>query len=173
MLLSRRDSLSHDIIRIAEAKIARRMGKIPEFAKARSVACYYSMGSEVPTHTLMQGLLDSGRKVCLPSIPGEDLVFREVRDLGRLESGKFDIMEPRNDCEECIDPDVIIVPAVGTARDGSRLGYGRGYYDRFLAGLDIPSIVPCYSKQLVKSVPTEEHDIPVNWIVTEDETIRV
>ena len=66
---------------------------------------------------------------------------------------------------------MILVPAVGLSRDGTRLGYGHGFYDRFLVSSKAKTIALTFSKQIVKSIPSSEKDIKINFIVTEDEVI--
>jgi 5-formyltetrahydrofolate cyclo-ligase len=69
--------------------------------------------------------------------------------------------------------DCILIPTIGISRSGDRLGYGKGYYDKFLSSIDAVKISLTYSKQIVKSVPTESHDIKIDLIITEDEIIKV
>jgi len=82
-------------------------------------------------------------------------------------------MEPKDNCEKSDKIDVIIVPTVGISVDGNRLGYGHGYYDRFLAKTDAISVALTYEKQIIKSVPSTENDVTINWIVTEDRFFKV
>ncbi len=171
-LLARRDSVSYDLVRISAEKIFNRIRRIPEYVDARTIACYYPVGSEVPTQDIMLDAISSGKKVCLPRVAGPNMEFREIGDLDGLESGPFDTMQPREDCAACDRFDAVVVPAVGLTRGGARLGYGHGYYDRFLAGRKTVSIALSYARQLVGSIPTLQHDVPVDWIVTEDEFFR-
>ena len=62
---------------------------------------------------------------------------------------------------------VVIVPALGVGRDGMRLGKGAGYYDRALAGLDVPTVAVVYEREFVAAVPHDPHDVPVNAVITE------
>jgi len=89
-----------------------------------------------------------------------------------LEQGNFSIMEPKDKCESVKSLDVVIVPAIALTRDGFRLGYGYGYFDRFLHGKKSKTISLSYAKQIVRSFPHDNHDIKINCIVTEDEVIR-
>jgi 5-formyltetrahydrofolate cyclo-ligase len=81
-------------------------------------------------------------------------------------------MEPRNECPVDNNLDVILVPTVGISPKGVRLGYGHGFYDRFLAENKIETIAITLEKQIVKNIPVSEHDIIINWIVTEDRIIN-
>ena len=69
--------------------------------------------------------------------------------------------------------DCILIPTVGVSKLGTRLGYGKGYYDRFLSSTNAVKISLTYSKQIVKSIPSDSHDVRIDWIVTEDENINI
>ena len=143
------------------------------YNNADSIACYYSIGSEVMTQEIIQELLDERKTVSLPRVTDDELSFHKVIDLKNLENGNFDIMEPREDAPVVEKFDIVLVPTVGASQDGTRLGYGHGYYDRFLAKTETTKIALTYSKQIVKSIPTSEDDIKMDWIVTEDRYSRV
>ena len=173
MLLEKRDGISAEMKVITSRQIQKKIQKIKNYAEATSIASYYPIGSEVLTQSIMQDILSKGVKLSLPKIINDMLEYRQVSDFTQMEMGKFDIPEPRADAKLVEDIDVILVPAVGLSRDGNRIGYGRGYFDKFLAQNDVTSIALSYSKQLVGNIPTDDTDIPVNWIVTEDQIIKV
>ena len=79
-------------------------------------------------------------------------------------------MEPRDDYETVNNNELIIVPTIGITRLGDRLGYGFGYYDRYLAGIDAKTIALTFAQQIVKSIPNMENDVKIDWIMTEDES---
>jgi 5-formyltetrahydrofolate cyclo-ligase len=81
-------------------------------------------------------------------------------------------MEPKNDCQTDNELDVVLVPTVGISPFGVRLGYGHGFYDRFLAEHKSITISLTLEKQIVKNIPKSEHDIIIDWIVTEDRTFQ-
>ena len=93
-------------------------------------------------------------------------------DFSSLEKGSFDILEPKEDCKKDNDLDVVLVPTVGITPNGIRLGYGHGYYDRFLANYQTVSISLTFEKQIIKKIPKQEHDITIDWIVTEDRVFK-
>jgi 5-formyltetrahydrofolate cyclo-ligase len=80
-------------------------------------------------------------------------------------------MEPKDDCKDVKKIEVIIVPAIALTREGHRLGYGFGYYDRYLSGKKSKTIALSYSKQVIKSFPYSDHDVRIDCIVTEDKVI--
>ena len=81
-------------------------------------------------------------------------------------------MEPRDDYKKAEKIDCILVPTVAISKSGIRLGYGKGYYDRFLSTTNAVKISLTYSKQIIKSIPNDTHDIKMDWIVTEDEVVK-
>lgn len=172
LLLEKRDGMSHDFMTIASKQIQKNLKKIEAFRNAERIACYYSIGSEVKTLDIIQQLISEGRTVALPRVVDEELVFCAVKNFEELQKGEFGIMEPRKNCPIVDDFDIILVPAVAMTRTGQRLGYGRGYYDRFLSKHEIPAISLEYSKLVVRNIPKSEGDIPIQWVVTEDEVIR-
>jgi 5-formyltetrahydrofolate cyclo-ligase len=113
-------------------------------------------------------LLSNGKDVFLPKVMGEKMEFRKITDFSSLEKGSFDIMEPKDDCKVNNSLDVILVPTVGISPTGVRLGYGHGFYDKFLAEHKTTTISLILEKQIIKNIPKSEHDILMDWIVTED-----
>ena len=121
----------------------------------------------------MLDVLEQGKSLLLPKIIDDNIEFRIVSNLEKLEKGRFEIMEPKDSCERTEKIDCILIPTVGISESGVRLGYGHGYYDKFLSSTDAMKISLTYSKQIVKSIPSDSHDIKIDWIVTEDENIKI
>jgi len=170
--LDARDALSLDFIKITTKQIQDNLRKIDFFRSAKSIGAYYSIGSEVHTQDILQEILNAGKQLSLPKVVKNDLVFKKITSFSELEPGNFSVMEPKDRCEDVKDLDVIIVPAIALTRDGFRLGYGFGYYDKFLHGKKLKTIALSYAKQIIKSFPRDDHDIKMNCIVTEDGVIR-
>ena len=82
-------------------------------------------------------------------------------------------MEPKDSCKKAKKIDCVLIPTVGVSKSGIRLGYGKGYYDKFLSSTSTVKISLTYSKQIVKSIPSDSHDIRMNWVVTEDESVKI
>jgi len=169
--LEKRESFSADFIEIASKKIQKNLKKIDAYHAADTIACYYSIGGEVKTHGILQEILSEGKSLALPRVEGEGLVFCNVRKFEDLEHGEFGIMEPKQNCQPVTEFDVILVPAVAMTREGQRLGYGRGFYDKFLAGRKSTTIALAYSKTILKNIPSSKNDIRIQWIITEDGVI--
>lgn len=172
LLLQKRDTISADYISIASKQIQKNLKKIEAYRVAKKIAGYYSIGSEVRTGSIIQEILADGKTVALPRVVEDKIVFCEVRSFDELEKGEFGIMEPKLSCPITNNFDIILVPAIAMTKEGQRLGYGMGYYDRFLANTTATTIALAYSKLLVKSIPRSNHDITIQWIVTEDDVIN-
>ena len=95
--------------------------------------------------------------------------FYEYKTGDTLIKGTFGVLEPNTDKKTDIIPDLIIVPALSADKNGFRLGYGKGYYDRFISNLkkSVPTLVPIFSELITENLPTEPHDKKVDVIVTE------
>lgn len=169
--LEKRDNLSADFIEIASKKIQKHLKKIDAYRTAGTIACYYSIGSEVKTHGILQEILSDGKTLALPRVEGDGLVFCNVKKFEDLEKGEFGIMEPKQNCQPVTKFDVIVVPAIAMTRAGQRLGYGRGFYDRFLIGKKPVTIALVYSKTVLKNIPSSKSDVTIQWVVTEDGVI--
>ena len=169
ILLEKRDSSSYDFIKIASVQIHGNLKQIEVYNKANSIACYFPIGSEVRTQDIIQEILSEGKKLSLPKVIGDNLSFRQITDFENLEKSSFSIMEPKAECPLIDEIEVILVPTIGITRQGIRLGYGYGYYDRFLSSSNANTIALTYSKQIVKAIPHSDKDVKIDFVVTEDE----
>jgi len=172
LLLEKRDRTSFDLMKIASEKIQKKLKKINTFRNAQKIGVYYPIGSEILTQDIIQELLSNGKEVFLPKVIEDNIEFRKILDFSSLEKDSFDIMEPKDDCKTDNNLEVILVPTVGISPDGVRLGYGHGFYDRFLAKNKTTTISLTLEKQIVKNIPRSEHDIIIDWIVTEDRILK-
>lgn len=128
----------------------------------------------------MRNALDREKRVLVPVVKkGEvDLFFSEIKDLGKeLAPGTFDILEPKPEFVRPVDldaVDVIFVPGIAWDKDGYRLGWGRGYFDRVMKRLPthVRSIGLAFNLQLINRVPRDQFDVPVDMVVTESRVIR-
>ena len=143
------------------------------FQKAHCIALYFGMKDEVQTSVLIEEW--SGKKIiALPVVHGNDINFHEFTGKENLNKGVFDIQEPTSvDIIPEEDIDVFIVPGVAFDRNGNRLGRGKGYYDRYLAGINKPIIGVCFDFQLIDSITTENHDVKMSMIITEKEILKM
>ncbi len=167
-----RDALSLDFIKITSKQIQDNLRKIDLFRNAKNVGAYFSIGSEVQTHDILQEMLNSGKQLALPKVIKNDLIFKLITNFSDLEQGTFSIMEPKDKCETIKKLDLVIIPAIALTREGFRLGYGFGYYDRYLHGKKLKTIALSYAKQITKSFPHDSHDIKMDYMVTEDKVMK-
>ncbi|UCD03424.1 MAG: 5-formyltetrahydrofolate cyclo-ligase [Candidatus Aenigmatarchaeota archaeon] len=159
-------------------RIRENLFRTPEFTNARTVMFYVSTRNEVNTGEMIKHSLAMGKTVCVPRTDVEKHSLRciQVRDPDRdLAPGAFGIPEPPAGAE--VPPakiDLVIVPGTAFDRRGNRIGYGKGFYDRLLPSMkDAHTIGLAYGFQIVPAIPSEEHDVSVKKIVTEDGVINV
>ena len=175
-MLERRRALDAEAHRELSAAIGERLRGDERYRDARVLHSYIdARDNEVATRDLVQVSLRAGRRVVCPrALPGGRLEHYEIGSLEDLEPGRFGLLEPPPDPARAVDPsaiDLVLVPGIVFDREGFRAGFGGGYYDRFLAAIDAPSIGLAFALQLVDRVPREAHDVPVDAIVTEHEVI--
>lgn len=159
----------------ASQTILSRLEALPVFQHARCVQTYVALRYEVDTHELIRRMLRGGKQVVVPRVAGENTLQQYfINDFTELQAGAFGIPEPPSDSDRLAaleSFDLVLVPGLAFDRTGHRLGAGKGYYDRFLAGLQVPKIALAFAFQLVERVPIEPHDQRVDIIVTENEVI--
>jgi 5-formyltetrahydrofolate cyclo-ligase len=144
-----------------------------------TVALYYSVRGEVDTRIFFDFFLSKGKTCLFPKIEKSKMSFYEVKDWADLRDGSFGIAEPLVTPDAApIKPDVLIVPGVGFARNGHRLGFGAGFYDRTIdawttaSGHDsVVLIGVAYDFQLIEDFPHEAHDHPMDFVLLEDQLI--
>jgi len=177
-LLDLRRSLPQEALQRKSLAIARRVFKLPEVAGAKKIMFYAAIDSEVDTWPMIAQALKENRLVCLPTVDrkAKRLQVFQVADPERdLCVGSLGIREPKGNRCPLFNPrdlQVVIVPGVGFDLEGYRLGYGGGYYDRFLREAPGAKFVAlAFECQVLPRLPREEHDVPVHILVTEDRVI--
>lgn len=165
-LIQRRKSIPDDVRASADGRVFERL--LPLLEGCSSVFTYVSTEIEVDTRQLMRWCFEHGKTVAVPVSGDSELTFYPVRSFDELSVGRFNILEPTCRTSQAVpDKDSLcIVPALCCDRSGLRLGYGRGYYDRFLAGFPGRSVIICYSDFVMK-VPAEPHDRRADLVVTD------
>lgn len=161
--------------------IAARIASLDAYRTASTVLAYLNFGAEFAAEGLVQQALQEGKRVLLPKVnrATNELDVYRVADLQHdVAPGLWDIREPlaerctRIDALEAVD--FILLPGVAFGRDGARLGYGGGFYDKLLARLKHDPVLAAgaYAMQIVEGIPQEATDRKVEWLVTENETIH-
>jgi 5-formyltetrahydrofolate cyclo-ligase len=158
------------------AAICGRAIDLPVFRAAGTVHAYVGVASEVRTLPLLEAAWRAGTRVVCPRIgTGGRLEGRLVRSVEDLMAGPRGLREPDPQTTALVpaqEIDLVVVPGVGFDRQGHRLGFGGGYYDRFLSTTGALRLGLAFSLQIVDRIPQGLGDEPVHWIVTERETIE-
>ncbi|MBQ8952632.1 MAG: 5-formyltetrahydrofolate cyclo-ligase [Clostridia bacterium] len=150
-------------------RICEKIVTLPEYLKAQRILCYASMPEEVQTRGILWAIHHSGRKLYLPVVRrngGMDAV--RVTEDTEMKPDRMGIDTPVSG--EVLPPealDLVLAPGIAFDRAGNRLGYGKGYFDRFLAKCRCPVVGLAYELQLVDAIEPTSHDVPMNKIVTE------
>jgi len=160
-------------VRESSDKITEKFLSLPQLRGAKSILLYYPYKNEVDTRPIIKALLQQGKyTVLLPKVSGDRIVPIKVSSLNNLKKGYAGILEPSGEETDPKGIDIIVVPAVAFDRKGYRLGYGGGFYDRFLKNSPALKVGVAFDFQVVDSLPTEEHDIPVDLIITPTKIIN-
>ena len=173
-VLSKRDSLPIELRQRADMAMADRIIGHQWFYRAEVLLGFVNYGSEISTIEILQEAIRKGKKVFLPKIEGDEMFFYLVNNLMELQEGYKGIREPLGDTE-CFDYDtykdhriLLLMPGVAFDKYGNRMGYGKGYYDKFLKDISAYKIGVCYSFQLLDTIPALKHDVKMDMIITEN-----
>jgi 5-formyltetrahydrofolate cyclo-ligase len=172
-LLKKRLSLSPELRSIYDRRIVENLYNLPEFKDAGTVLLYCAVKGEPDITPIFERVLGEGKGLVLPKVEGEGIKLISVRDPLCLTNGTFNIPEPSEGV--IIEPEEVelaVIPGIGFDREGYRIGFGKGYYDRLLERVSAPKVGVAYSFQVLGSVPRDSWDKPVDIIVTEKEVIR-
>ena len=163
-MLDRRNSLATEQVDEQSRLVQEHVISSKEFAHARVIGAYYAAGSEVRTSAIIDAAIAQGKKVALPRTEGDKMVFYEMT--AELVEGKFGIKEPQPTAP--VDGiDLVLVPGIAFDLKGCRIGYGKGYYDRFLSMQHSFSMGLAYSFQVVEELPRGRFDRRIASIATE------
>ena len=175
-LKEKRESIPEELRKAYSAKIQLNLDKITEFNNADKILLFANAGSEVITDDIFLSCIKKGISVYYPKVTGENMVFVRISGLNELVSGYRGIREPKteNENELLTDQDklsdaVIICPGLGFTKEGTRIGYGGGYYDRFLSRCPcLYRIGICFEAQICDKIPVDDKDFRMNLVITEE-----
>ncbi len=162
----------------ASSQVAERLLALPEISSARRIFTCLSFGTEIDTWRLADRLLGAGKELFVPRADPRDGKLHVHPYPCPLRTLQFGLQQPPRGTPEIEEGaingtlDAALVLGLGFDRRGYRLGYGSGYFDRFLVGRPFPAIGLGFSAQLLDEVPNEAHDIPMAVIVTPEEVCR-
>jgi 5-formyltetrahydrofolate cyclo-ligase len=181
--LSLREQLPAEVRAAHNAAITENLLHLPEYQHAKTVLGYMNFGSEYASELWVAQVLADGKRLVLPRVNRHTnlLDLYLIEDLNtQLAAGLWGIREPVIErCKRLIDineVEFVLLPGIAFSRDGARLGYGGGFYDKLLApakdALQRPALVAAgFALQIVQQIPQEETDVKVQWLVTEQERV--
>lgn len=158
-------------------RIRLRFLETKEFKEAKTIAITMSRSTEVETRRIIEACWAIGKNVVVPKCNPEEktMDFRRITSFNQLQTVYLDIQEPNpllTASAEKTEIDLVVVPGVVFSLEGYRIGYGGGYYDRYLESFSGATLSIVFELQLVDEVPKESHDLPVGKIITEEREIK-
>ena len=163
----RKRAMTEEDIRRRSVALAQALAETRLYREAKTIYGYLSYNQEVRTAPILEQALREGKAVAVPKIFGEEMRFILITDLSQTASGYGGIPEPIADGPTADDPAaLVLMPGLAFDAKGRRMGYGGGFYDRFLAREpQHPTVALCYDFQLLPQVPTDPHDVLVDLVL--------
>lgn len=183
-LKSKRSSLSHDEVIRMSRSIKGQILELDIYKNSSNILSFISFGKEVDTKELIKSSMDCQKNIYAPRVGNINMDFYKVYNLKDLITSKFGVSEPIPNPNNLLllnedrlkEKTIMIIPGLAFDSKGNRLGYGKGYYDEYLSrdyAKDFIKIAVAYDFQLVHEVPTNEYDIPVDYIVTPSKVVTI
>ncbi len=168
-IAARRKAAEESFLREASRKIAETVVALPEFQEASCIYTYIDYNHEVETRPVIEAAWRAGKQVAVPKVEGKDMTFYLLENYDQLKAGYFGIPEPERgipaDCPDAL----MIMPGVAFDPCCGRVGYGGGFYDRYLEKHTAHrKVAVAFSFQILSEVPGEETDISPDLVVTEE-----
>ena len=167
MIREKKRQMTEDEIRIRSEKLAALLLETEAYRQAETIYGYLSYNQEVRTMPILEQALRDGKQVAVPKVYGEEMRFILMQDLTRVSKGYSGIPEPVDDGPLAKDKHaLVLMPGLAFDKEGHRIGYGGGFYDRFLSREpEHPTLALCYDFQMLPQLETEEFDIPVDTVL--------
>ncbi|MBI4884468.1 MAG: 5-formyltetrahydrofolate cyclo-ligase [Actinobacteria bacterium] len=156
-----RDHMTDRLVRSVE--LWNLVAALPEYCASASVMAFVAINGEPDTDALFALIAADGKRLLLPRVEGRELVV--CAGAGRLVASSFGVLEPTGPSLPVAVVELVIVPGLAFTTAGDRLGYGGGYYDRFLTRVEAPSVGVCFREQLVDELPAYPYDVRVQRVV--------
>ena len=173
-LLKKRDDITSEAKEKMDNRILALFTSLISYRYSDTLLLYYPTKGEVDTRPLIKTALNAGKRVALPVCQetGSVMEYYFIRSENDLEAGKYGIPAPKQSCEKFNKDDehkgmIIVVPALAFDKEGYRLGYGKGYYDRYINEISATSIGLVYSDFVMDKLPRGRFDISVDLLVSE------
>ena len=166
----RRKTLTNEQVHEKSETIRYKLEGRKAFKEAETIMMYISSFKEPETLPIIEHLLEQGKKVVVPvsSTATNTIVPTYIESISELQKGAYGILEPS--IIRHVDPseiEVVVIPGIAFDMHRNRLGFGKGYYDKFLENTEAKKIALCYDFQIVDDLPVDDHDIPMDLILTE------
>ena len=160
-------AMTSEQIDAASARLGELFLNCPQYKEAKTIYGYLPYNQEVRTVPMLEQAMREGKRVAVPKCYGDEMRFIYMDDLSKVEKGYANIPEPIADDPVADDKTaLVLMPGMAFTQDGKRMGYGGGFYDKFLAAEpDHPTVALCYDFQMVEDLPTEDYDIPVDCVL--------
>ena len=157
-------------IESASAELAERLFAHPAYQQAKALYGYLSYNQEVRTAAILERAQRDGKRVAVPKACGDEMKFLGLDDLTAVAPGAYGIPEPVAGGPVAEDPAaLVLMPGLAFDREGHRMGYGGGFYDKYLAPHPgHPTLALCYGFQMLPHLETEAHDLPVDYVIWSD-----
>ena len=160
-------AMTSEQIDAASARLGVLFLNCAQYKEAKTIYGYLPYNQEVRTVPMLEQAMRDGKRVAVPKCYGDEMRFIYMDDLSKVEKGYANIPEPIADDPVADDKTaLVLMPGMAFTKDGKRMGYGGGFYDKFLASEpDHPTVALCYDFQMVEDLPTEDYDIPVDCVL--------
>ena len=169
-IFAARKRVTEEEVKSRSHLIAEKVFLLPEFQTAKRILVYADYNHEVMTGELIEAAWKAGKEVAVPKVTEKEMVFIRLTDFNQLAPGYFSIPEPETGEEIFWEEGLMIMPGVAFDRANHRVGYGGGFYDRYLEKHpQLERVAIAFSFQMLPEVPTEPTDICPQIIVTEEE----
>jgi len=167
---AKKRAMTEEQIAATSDALAQQLYAHPAYKEAKSIFGYLSYNQEVRTMPMLEQAQRDGKRVAVPKVIGDTMIFIWLDDLSRIELGYCNIPEPIDNGPEAIDETALVMmPGLAFDPTGRRCGYGGGFYDRYLEQHpNHPTIAMCYGFQMFDHLDTDPHDIPVNYVLSQE-----
>ncbi len=164
---AKKRAMTQEQIQAASQRLGELFVQSQAYQNAKTIYGYLPYNQEVRTVPMLQKALEDGKKVAVPKCYGEEMRFIYLEDLSQVEKGYCGIPEPIADGPIAQDPRaLVLMPGLAFDKEGHRIGYGGGFYDKFLASEPgHPTLALCYAFQMLDKLETEAFDIPVDTVL--------